>query len=198
MVVLRHRVFPSTSDLLPQPNLKNFCRSYMFDTFRSSFFMGLSAGVNILLLHLPNCLRGDRDVEGFQYCCCGCGGGPAFFVQYQGSSKINSQRFARFKPPLTLLMCSTSSSGDIRSTGSHGVSHKFAHTPWFYHSLISFVTWPQWAFLVLATSPTVLYLPFRKSSAARVFLFLSGDAAWIRVTGEARWHTCAGTEMGRK
>ena len=55
--------------------------------------MGLLSGVNNNPIHLPNCLRGDRDVEGVQDFFYGYGRALDFFVQYQCISKLNSQHF---------------------------------------------------------------------------------------------------------
>ena len=95
-------------------------------------------------------------------------------------------------------MCSTLSSGEIKSTCPHGSSHKNAPTPWFYYSLISFATWLRWALSELSAATAVLYLLSRKAAAARVCLFCSYDAAWVRVTGGAIWPTRVEIDMGCK
>ena len=138
--------------------------------------MGIIAGVDNNLLCLNNFLRGDCDVEGVQDKLCGCGGALGFLFSINAAAS-STANVLLLKFPLVLLMQSTLSSGKTRSTGSHGASCKAAYAPLFSHFLISFATWPWWAFSALAAAPNVLYLPFRKSAAACVFLFLSGDAA---------------------
>ena len=49
---------------------------------------------NNTLIHLTILLRGDCDFESVQNQFCSYGGDLYFFVQYQCSSNLNSQRFA--------------------------------------------------------------------------------------------------------
>ena len=89
--------------------------------------------------------------------------GPLIFSSSTNSESRSTDNILHLKLPLNLLMSSTSSSGKIRSTGSYRASRKAATKPWFYHSLISFETWPRWALLALAAAPTMIYLPLQKS-----------------------------------
>ena len=76
--------FTAASNLNPQTTLQHFRRPYMLDIFQAAFFVRLLMSVNNNLLHLPNFLRGDLDVEGILDCFFGCGG------EFYLSSSINA------------------------------------------------------------------------------------------------------------